>query len=597
MGPAGAVEEPSVEGKAASRPRRADAPAASASRPLRLRDALRGQARVVGVLLAWSVLEAGQTFLLGYALARAMDDGFLRGRQGTGLWWLGLAAVGVPVGAYGTGRVFRGVAALVEPLRDRLVRRVVRRGLGDAVRGGGSGAARPADSAVVSRLTHQVEIARDAFGGLVMVLRSFVFTAAGALAGMIALAPVLLLVVLPPLAAGVGLFVAALRPLARRQDRFLSADEAVAEECGELAAGLRDITACGAREPMAARADVRIEAAQRAARSLARFGVVRTAALAIGGQLPLVLLLLTAPWLLSSHRVTPGALLGAFAYLTQSLQPALQNLLHTLGAAGTRLGVILARLTAPEPPEAPELPEPPAPPAVTATEPGLALQLRRLTFAYGPGAEPVLRDLDLGVAQGEHLAVVGPSGTGKSTLAGLVAGLLRPAAGEVRRNGEVVLVPQEAYVFRGTVAENVGYLRPEAGPDDVLAAVAAVGADALVAALGGPEGAVDPAELSAGERQLLALARTYAARGRIVVLDEATCHLDAAAEARAERAFAARPATTLLVVAHRISSARRADRTLVLDGPRTVCAPHDTLLAASPLYRDLTAAWSPAPAG
>ncbi|MFI0901192.1 ATP-binding cassette domain-containing protein [Streptomyces sp. NPDC020983] len=588
---------------------------------MRLRDAFRGRGGVVAVLLGWSVLEAGQTFLLGYALARAMDDGFLRGREGTGLWWLALAAAGVPAGAYGTARVFGAVAALVEPLRDRLVRAVVRRGLRDAVRAAAGG--RAADSAVVSRLTHQVEIARDAFGGIVMVLRSFAFTAAGALAGMIALAPVLLLVVLPPLVAGVGLFVAALRPLARRQDRYLTADEAVAEECGALAAGLRDVTACGAREAVAGRAGERIGAALDAARSLARFGVVRAVALAVGGQLPLVLLLLAAPWLLSSHRLTPGALLGAFAYLTQSLQPALQNLVHTLGAAGTRLGVILTRLSPPAggPDEADAVPagtaaagsapaggdgrvrmtpEPgatsvPRGPAA-APPPGVAVELRGVGFAYGPGAAPVLDGVDLAVGEGEHLAVVGPSGAGKSTFAGLVAGLLRPGAGEVRVRGEVVLVPQEAYVFRGTVAENVGYLLPGRAPEAaVVEAVTAVGAGELVAALGGPGARVDPAALSAGERQLLALARTYAAPGRVVLLDEATCHLDPDAEARAERAFAARPGTTLLVVAHRISSARRAARTLVLDGTHTACAPHAELPALSPLYRDLAAAWAPDP--
>lgn len=709
---------------------------------IRIRDSVRGRRAVVAVLLGWSLLEAGQTFLLGYALAHAMDQGFLRGRQGTGLWWLALAAAAVPVGAYGTARVFGAVADLVEPMRDRLVRRVVGRGLHDAVRGGG----RPADSAVVSRLTHQVEIARDSLGGIVMVLRSFVFTAAGALAGMIALAPVLLLVVLPPLAAGIALFALALRPLAGRQRRYLAADEAVAEECGTLAGGLRDITACGAQEPMAERAGTRVDAALRAARALALWGVLRTAALAVGGQLPVVLLLVTAPWLLSSHRITPGALLGAFAYLTQSLQPALQNLIHTLGIAGTRLGVVLHRISGPpedapaahalrvptperrpaaagvpaapalrdaapgakapvpggvapargdaaraasasvpgevapaagvpvleqrpaatgvsvpegvapaarasalqqqtatkKAPEAGGMPLPPrapapegeaaaagapvaggvapahgvaAPaakasvsgrvaPAAKAPAPGgaadaawrpaagVVLDLRGVTFAYGPAAEPVLRGLDLAVVAGEHLAVVGPSGTGKSTLAGLLAGLLVPSGGEVRRAGPVALVPQEAYVFRGTVAENVGYLREHTTPALVTAAAAAVGAAVLVDALGGPDAQVDPAALSTGERQLLALARTYLAPAGVVVLDEATCHLDPAAEAFAERAFAERPATTLVVIAHRISSARRADRTLVLDGADTACGPHADLLGDSPLYSDLAAAWA-----
>jgi ATP-binding cassette subfamily C protein len=222
------------------------------------------------------------------------------------------------------------------------------------------------------------------------------------------------------------------------------------------------------------------------------------------------------------------------------------------------------------------------------------LELRGVTFAYGPGAEPVVRGLDLVVGHGEHLAVVGPSGVGKSTLAGLIAGLLAPSAGAVRRAGAVALVPQEAYVFRGTVAENIGYLRDHTTPALVTAAAAAVGANALLDALGGPDAQVDPAALSQGGRQLLALARTYLAPAAVVVLDEATCHLDPAAEAFAERAFADRPATTLVVIAHRISSARRADRTLVLDGAGTTCGPHADLLAGSPLYRDLAAAWTAA---
>ena len=295
---------------------------------------LRARWRVVVRLGLWSVLETGQSFLIGYAPARALDDGFLAGRTATGLAWLGVAGLGVVVGAYGTARVYAAVAALVEPLRDRLVRRVVERGV------------READRGALSGLTQQVEIARDTFAGLVMVSRSFVFTAVGALAGLFSLAPLLLLVVLPPLAAGIGLFAATLRPLARRQEVFLAADEALADRLGAVCPGLRDITATGAQERTAAGVGRLVDAEQRAARSLARFGVVRVAALALGGQLPIVLLLATAPWLLK-HGVTTGALVGALSYVTQSLLPALHNLLHGLGTSGSRLTVVLRRL-APE---------------------------------------------------------------------------------------------------------------------------------------------------------------------------------------------------------------------------------------------------------
>ncbi|WP_435851605.1 ATP-binding cassette domain-containing protein [Streptomyces umbrinus] len=564
---------------------------------------LRARRRVVGPLAAWSVLETAQTFLTGYALARALDAGFLAGRVDVGLGWLAAAAVAVVVGAYGTGRVYGAVAALVEPLRDRLVRHVVERGVRDADRG------------ALSRLTQQVEIARDTFAGLVMVSRSFVFTAAGALIGLFSLAPPLLLVVAPPLAAGVALFALTLRPLTRRQEAFLVADEELATQLGAVCPGLRDITAAGAEDQVAADAEARIAAEQFAARSLARWGVLRVVALAIGGQLPIVLLLATAPWLLS-HGVTPGALVGALAYVTQSLLPALQNLIHGLGTSGSRLAVVLRRL-APDTPASTDAPAPaPCPDTTSAAGsaphgPPAAVTLSSLTFAYGPASEPVIDGLDLSVPHGTHLAIVGPSGIGKSTLTALMAGLLAPTGGSVDirpapdspgpdlpapdRPGHPVrvLIPQEAYVFTGTLAENLGQLRPAPVPErELLAAAEALGLSPLLDRLGGPMAEADPGTLSSGERQLIALTRAYLARAPLALLDEATCHLDAAAEERVERAFARRGGT-LVVVAHRISSALRADRVLVMDGRRTAYGSHDELMERSPLYRDLVGAWSP----
>ncbi|MFF7970031.1 ATP-binding cassette domain-containing protein [Streptomyces sp. NPDC007905] len=750
------------------------------TRALRL---LRGRGRALLRLGLWSVLEAGQTFLAGYALARALDAGFLAGDARTGLLWLGAAGLAVGAGAYGTGRVYGVVAALVEPVRDRLVATVVRRGV------------READAGALSGLTQQVEIARDTLAGLVMVSRSFLFTAAGALIGLCSLAPLLLTVVVPPLLAGVCLFTATLRPLARRQEAFLTADEALAEDLGAVCPGLRDVTAAGAGAQVAASTGRLIEAEQRAARALARWSVTRVAALAVGGELPVVLLLATAPWLLG-HGVSPGALVGALAYVTQSLLPALHNLVHGLGTSGSRLTVVLRRLTpatgpgaprpadrpgppgtretgspheqpkrddSPEPhfprvprgapdtrehrvphgvfdaheqqmlhgvfdtheqrphgaphahqqrvphsaphaheqplphgapgaheqplphgapdaheqrphdvPDTPEQrlpdgapgaheqplphgvsnaplvpdhptgphdspephdspgphhpPEAPtpatgAPPPVAGTLPVAsttpdtttppltstpALALTSVTFAYGPASEPVLDGLDLTVPAGGHLAVVGPSGIGKSTLTGLVAGLLEPREGVIRVYGHTVpgpaaatlrvLIPQEAYVHGGTLAENLGLFRQDPVPEaELLAAAEALGLTPLARALGGPAGRVDPAALSAGERQLIALTRAYLSPAPLALLDEATCHLDPEAEARAERAFAARPGGTLVVVAHRISSARRAGRVLVMDGPRTACGTHDELLRTSALYRDLVGGWTMAP--
>jgi ATP-binding cassette subfamily C protein len=141
------------------------------------------------------------------------------------------------------------------------------------------------------------------------------------------------------------------------------------------------------------------------------------------------------------------------------------------------------------------------------------VRLRGVVFAYGPGAAPVLDRLDLAVPAGEHLAVAGPSGIGKSTLLALIAGVLRPDAGEVLRGPDRVLVPQEAYVFTATVRENLGYFCTQL-PDDsaLLASVEAVGAGPLTDRLGGLDAVLDPAALSAGERQLVALARSSSTR-------------------------------------------------------------------------------------
>ncbi|MBN3928151.1 ABC transporter ATP-binding protein [Streptomyces verrucosisporus] len=582
---------------------------------------LRHRRRVLVRLGGWSLLESAQTFLVGYGVAQALDRGFLAGSTGTGLVWLAVAAAATVAGGLAVRGVFRGLADLVEPLRDGLLRHVVTRALHGAV-----AAPARADSSSVSRLTHQTELARDSFAGLVLVLRSFVFTAAGALAGLASLHPLLLLVVVPPLVLGLLLFTATLVPMAARQRDFLDADEALSTRYGAVAAGLRDIVACGAERRTAGEAEALVATEVGAARSLARWAAARTMALGVAGHLPIVLLLLAIPWLLD-RGLTAGALLGALTYLTQSLLPALRTLMSALGAAGTRLLVILDRLVGADPPRrsapAAEEPAAPVPAAPVRSAAGSRVELRSVTFAYGPGAQPVLREVDLTVEPGEHLVVVGPSGIGKSTLAAVVAGLLVPGRGEVlvdgapplaagRSAGELarrrVLIPQQAYVFTGTLRENLLYLCPddrpgdrpgdspvtgpgEDGPEERMAAsVAAVGLGPLAARLGGLDAVVDPAALSQGERQLIALGRAHLSPAPLVLLDEATCHLDPQAEARAERAFADRPGT-LVVIAHRISSAHRADRVLVMDGARATAGSHRELLERSPLYRDLVGRW------
>ncbi|MEU5628762.1 ABC transporter ATP-binding protein/permease [Streptomyces tendae] len=553
-------------------------------------------------LALWSLAESGQAFLVGHAVAHSVDEGFLAGDPRRGLLWLGIALVAVLSGARVVRGVFAQLAGVTEPLRDGLVRRAVDRSMARAAPDGPGGT----DRAAVSRLTNQVEIARDSFAGLVLSLRSFVFTAAGALLGLLSLHPALLLVVLPPLAAGLALFLVTLRPMAAAQRRALAADEALGEHAASARAALRDLAACGTGPGVEQRgADLVAEAAA-AARTLAGWAAMRTAALGVAGHLPVLALLVAVEWL-RGRGVSVGALLGAFTYLVQSLLPALHTLMTALGAAGSRLLVVLDRILGPEPEPEPEPGTASAPGAAAFavhTDAAPAVELRAVTLSYGVRAEPVLDALDLRVAPGEHLAVVGPSGIGKSTLTRLVAGTLAPSRGEVRVAGRPVtgcpaaelaalrvLVPQDAYVFSGTVGDNLAYLRTDARRAELDAAVGVFGLAPLVERLGGLDGTVRPAELSPGERQLVALVRAYLSPAPLLLLDEATCHLDPASEARAEEALAGRTGT-LVVVAHRLSSAVRADRTLVLDGVRAQCGTHAELLGRSPLYQDLTGHWN-----
>ncbi|WP_310741832.1 ABC transporter ATP-binding protein [Microbispora sp. H13382] len=551
---------------------------------------LREPSRLLWLAL-WSLAEALPALSGGYAIARAVDDGFAAGRPGSGLMWLGVLAAAWAVAAVAARQVLLLVAGIVEPFRDDLLERVVT----GALRAGRGG-----DSAAVARMNHQVELARDAFGAIITVVRTFVFTLASVAVGLTTLAPKVVPLVLAPVALGLGLFLVSLPALARRQREFIVADERTAAAVAAMASGLRDVTACGGEERVAASVGREVSRQARAARALARVTASRTLSLAVGAWLPVVLLLAGAPWLVRQG-VTGGVILGSLTYVMQSLAPALGGLVQGLGVSGVRLAVTLERiLHAPGPPVAHGDRRPD----------GVRLELRGVRFAYGTAgqkaAEPVIDGLDLVVPEGDHLVVVGPSGIGKSTLAALVSGLLSPDDGEVLVGGvraarvhpaARALIPQEAYVFPGTLAENLTYLAPGTPAERVDEAVAVFGLAELARRTAG--GPLDPAELSAGERQLVALARTYLSPARLVVLDESTCHLDPAAEARAEAAFAAREGT-LIVVAHRISSALRARRVLVMDGTRVLLGRHEEMVAASPLYADLVGHWEapgPLPAG
>jgi ATP-binding cassette, subfamily C, bacterial len=589
-----------------------------------LRRSLTGRPRDAGWLAAWSLVQALPALVSGWAVAKATSD-FLEGRAGTGqgTGWLALIGLAALASALASRQTYLRVAALVEPLRDDLVRMIVTAALQNA-----TWDPAPRDTGAVARITQQAEIVRDTFAGLLAVGLTFAFTVVSAVVGLAALVPAIVALAVAPMAVSLALFCCLLPSFARWQGRSVVGEEEVADSAAAALDGLRDALACGAEDQLLSEITDRVTTQAAALRALARMNLLRTLCLAVGGWLPLILLLAAAPALVR-RGVSPGAVIGAVTYIGGVLQGALYMLTRGLGGSGVRLAITLQRIVEAtanpagryQPGDGEVIggggtrPGPPGRPAghgaVTSGPPLpgragrdlAAVSVRGVSFAYGPFAELVLHALDLDIPDGDHLAIVGPSGIGKSTLAGLVAGLLQPLAGQVWLGGvpttEIaaadlprrrVLIPQEAYVFAGPLAQNLSYLAPDAAQAELDAAVDAVGLRDLVTRLGGYRAQLVPAALSAGERQLIALARAYLSPARLAILDEATSHLDPVAAAHAESAFAARPGT-LIVIAHRMSSALRAGRVLVLDGSCARAGDHATLLATSRLYRDLVGHW------
>jgi len=302
--------------------------------------------------------------------------------------------------------------------------------------------------------------------------------------------------------------------------------------------------------------------------------------------------------------MTIGTLVAFLLYLDWFFQPIINlsnvyNLFQSaLAALGKLFSLIDEDVVITERNGAYDIPEPIAG-EVTFTS---------VEFGYNDTTK-VLTDIDLTVSAGQRLAIVGETGSGKSTLAKLAMRFYDPTEGSVEVDGvdlrnvteasrvaAFALIPQDGFLFSGTLRENLKFAKPTADDDEVWGVLEAMGIDDWVRGL--PD-ALDTevrergSRFSSGERQLVALARAFLANPSVIVLDEATSNLDPETEANVESALGALlSGRTSIVIAHRLRSAERADSVVMIDDGRIIAeGTHDELVASVPAYEELVAVW------
>lgn len=569
----------------------------------RLAAMLRPYRRIIG-LAALLLVAQTASLLAGPALVRyGIDNGLRAGDTGNlnraAAFYLLVAFVGAGLGRAVIRTVARAGEAFLRDLRERVFRHLLSLGLDFYER--------EKTGRLVSRMTSDIEALQELVSmGLVMFVQN----------GLIFLGAVIVifwmswelalftLVVVPPV-------VIASRWFRRESNRaYLEVRDRIGQNLSVLQeglAGVRVVQAFGRESAVARRFRGTNEAQYDAHLDTVRISARYFPLIEFSGVAGTALIIGIGGWFVTRDLVTVGTVAAFVLYLNNLFEPVQQlsqlyNLVQQSGAALQKLfGLLDTPTSIAERPGAVDLPD------------EGPLQVEHVTFGYGDDGEPVLVDVTLPVMPGERVALVGPTGAGKSTLAKLIARFYDPREGRVRFGGvdlrdatlhslrrRIVVVPQEGFLFAGTVRDNIRFGRGDATDADIDAAVAALGlGDRFAALVDGLDTEVRErgSRLSAGERQLVSLARAALADPALLVLDEATSNLDPGTERTVEHALERlMEGRTVVVIAHRLSTAARADRIAVIDDGRLAeLGTHDELLGREGRYASLYAAWTAAP--